>query len=228
MALYALLGVIANQLLFIYGLSRTTATDAVVMGASIPVFTVGAALALRRERATAAKLVGLAVALAGALTLAASARAARPGNWLVLANSLCFSFYLVLQRDLLARYRAITVVAATFLVAAVVLVPLGAPTLLAAAPSLDGHAWRALGWIALAATVVPYLLNAWALARVPASVVAIYIYLQPLLGALIAAKVLGERPGWATAAAGALIGGGIALVVWDARRVARVIDSARA
>jgi drug/metabolite transporter (DMT)-like permease len=217
LALYALLGVIANQLLFIYGLAHTTATDAVVLGASIPVFTVGAAVALRRERATLLKLAGLLVALAGALLLAAAAGAGRPGNWLVLANSLCFSFYLVLQRDLLARYRATTVVAATFAIAAVVLVPLGAPALFHAAPTLAPRGWGALGYIVVVATVLPYLLNAWALQRVPASVVAIYIYLQPLIGALIAAVVLGERPGWVTLAAAILIGGGIALVVRDAR-----------
>lgn len=216
-ALYALLGVIANQLLFIYGLAHTTATDAVVMGASIPVFTVGAALVLRRERATPLKLVGLVVALAGALTLAGAAGAGRPGNWLVLGNSLCFAFYLVLQRDLLQRHRATTVVAGTFAIAALVLVPLGAPELYRAAPAITARGWFALGYLVVVATVLPYLLNAWALKRVPASVVAIYIYLQPLVGALIAAVVLKERPGWATGVAAILIGAGIALVVRDAR-----------
>src|SRR3954466_5102105 len=68
-ALYALTGVVLNQLLFISGLQRTTATNAVVIGATIPVFTVGVAVLLRREEATTAKLVGLLVALAGALTV---------------------------------------------------------------------------------------------------------------------------------------------------------------
>jgi O-acetylserine/cysteine efflux transporter len=104
------------------------------------------------------------------------------------------------------------------MVAALVLVPLGAPALVAAAPGLGGRAWGALAYIVVGATVTPYLLNAWALARVPASVVAIYIFLQPLIAVLLANRVLGERPGWSTAAAALLIGAGIALVVWDARR----------
>src|SRR5437899_2658811 len=68
-AVYALTGVVLNQLLFIAGLQRTTATNAVVIGATIPVFTVGVAVFLRREAATPAKLLGLAVAFAGALAI---------------------------------------------------------------------------------------------------------------------------------------------------------------
>ncbi|RDJ94220.1 hypothetical protein B4Q13_16160, partial [Lacticaseibacillus rhamnosus] len=48
-----------RPLLFIEGLKRTTATNAVVLGASIPVFTVAVALLLGRERATLTKLLGL-------------------------------------------------------------------------------------------------------------------------------------------------------------------------
>src|SRR5579859_1368741 len=68
-AVYALTGVVLNQLLFISGLERTTATNAVVIGATIPVFTVGVAVFLRREQATPAKLAGLAVAFCGALSI---------------------------------------------------------------------------------------------------------------------------------------------------------------
>ena len=59
LAVYALFGVTANMLLFIAGLSRTTATNAIVIGATIPVFTVGVAVALRKEAATLAKVLGL-------------------------------------------------------------------------------------------------------------------------------------------------------------------------
>src|SRR4051812_39001206 len=56
LAIYAFFGVTANQLLFIAGLARTSATHAVVLGASIPVFTVGVAVLVGRERATSLKV----------------------------------------------------------------------------------------------------------------------------------------------------------------------------
>ena len=51
-----------------------------------------------------------------------------------------------------------------------------------------------------------YFLNLFALKRVPASLVAIYIYVQPIVGALMAAAALGERPSLSTFVGGALIG----------------------
>ena len=53
----------------------------------------------------------------------------------------------------------------------------------------------------------------------PASLVAIYIYVQPVVGALMAARALGERPSTSTFVGGALIGAGIWLVTREARRM---------
>jgi drug/metabolite transporter (DMT)-like permease len=225
-ALYAFFGLVANQLLFIEGLARTTATNAVVMGASIPVFTVGVALALGRERATPWKLVGLVVALGGALGLTgagfqAGGERMLAGNALVLANSLSYAIYLVLTRDILRRYRTMTVVAFTFLFGALGVVPVGAAAFLHVAPAISLRAWLAVGYIVLFPTVGTYFLNAWALGRAPSSLVASYIYLQPLVGALLAAAILGEAPGAATAIAAAAIFAGIALVIADGRRLTR-------
>jgi drug/metabolite transporter (DMT)-like permease len=93
LAAYALFGVSANMLLFIAGLHRTTATNAVVIGATIPVFTVGVAVALRKEAATLAKGIGLGVACAGALIIVGAGRFEAgggrfAGNLLVMLNSL--------------------------------------------------------------------------------------------------------------------------------------------
>jgi drug/metabolite transporter (DMT)-like permease len=215
LAVYALFGIVANQLLFIEGLARSTATNAVVIGASIPVFTVGVAVALNRERATARKLAGLAVALAGALGIVGADRfdAGRiVGNLLIVANSLSFAIYLVISRTLLARYRTLTVVAWTFLFGALGVLPFGGAPLVASAGSLHARTWLALAYIVALPTIGTYFLNAYALKRAPASLVAVYIYVQPVVGALLAAAILGERPSPATAAGAALIAVGIWLV----------------
>src|SRR5437879_2440264 len=62
LAAYALFGVTANMLIFIEGLTRTTATNAIVIGTTIPVFTVGVAVVMRKEAATFTKVMGLAIA----------------------------------------------------------------------------------------------------------------------------------------------------------------------
>jgi drug/metabolite transporter (DMT)-like permease len=223
---YALFGIIANQLIFIEGLARSTATNAVVIGATIPVFTVGVAVALGREAATRSKLVGLAVACGGALAIVGAGRFEAGGhllgNLLIVTNSLCFSIYLVISRGLLARYRTITVITWTFVFGTLGVEPFGARALLTHAAGFSTRAWAALVFIVLFPTVGTYFLNTFALRRASSSLVAIYIYLQPAIGALLAAVMLGERPTAGTWIGGACIAIGIWLVTREARRRAMV------
>jgi len=221
-AFYALLGITFNQLLFIEGLKRTSATNAVVLSTSIPVFTVAMALLLRRERATRVKLLGLGIAFAGALTVTGGAHLEGGthlyGNLLILCNSLSYSLYLVLSRDVLGRYHALTVIAFTFFWGTLGVLPFGAPAFVDAAPHLSRTTWLAIAYIVALPSVGTYFLNTFALARVEASLVAIYIYIQPIIGAALAAQVLGERPASATLLGGSLIFLGIWWVTRDARR----------
>jgi drug/metabolite transporter (DMT)-like permease len=226
LAAYALFGVTTNMLLFIAGLQRTTATNAVVIGATIPVFTVGVAVALRKEAATVWKGIGLGVACLGALVIVGAERFEAggghfTGNLLVTLNSLSFSVYLVISRRLLSKYRALTVVTWVFVFGTLGILPFGIGQLVAAAPTLTPKIWRCIAYIVICPTVGTYFLNTFALRRAPASLVAIYIYLQPVLGALMAAQALGERPALATFIGGGFIAAGIWLVNRDARRARR-------
>ena len=213
---YAFFGIIANQLIFILGLQRSTATNAVVIGATIPVFTVGIAVAVGRERATPARIAGLAVALAGALVVVGSGfqlgGSVLTGNLLIILNSLSFSIYLVISRGLLAKYGTVTVITWTMLYGALGVLPFGARSLAAHAALLSPKTWAAMIYIVLFPTVGTYFLNSWALKRAPSSAVAIYIYVQPVIGALLAAAMLDERPTGFAFAGGALIAAGIWLV----------------
>jgi drug/metabolite transporter (DMT)-like permease len=221
-AVHAFFGITANQLLFIAGLQRSTATNAVVLGATIPVFTVGIALLLKREQATTAKLMGLAVAFIGALTVVGGARFEAGGrvllgNLLMVLNSLSFSIYLVISRPILARYKTLPVITWTLLFGALGVLPFGAEAFVARAPTLSTSTWAALFYIAIFPTVGTYFLNAYALRRAPSSLVAIYIYVQPVIGATLAALFLGERPTGFTGLGAALIGLGIYFVNRSAR-----------
>jgi drug/metabolite transporter (DMT)-like permease len=232
LAMYAFFGVTANMLIFIEGLSRTTAINAIVIGTTIPVFTVGVAVMLRKEAATPAKLVGLAVGCVGAMVIVGAGRFEAGGgrllgNLLIVCNSLSFAIYLVVSRRLLATYSPMTVVSWTFVFGALGVLPFGAHALVTHAPHLLTRTWLCVAYIVLFPTVGTYFLNMFALKRVPSSLVAIYIYVQPVVGALMAAAALGERPTRSTYAGGALIGCGIWLVTREARRV-RAVQRTRA
>ena len=74
-------------------------------------------------------------------------------------------------------------------------------------------AWLALAAIIVFPTILSYYLNAWALARVEPSIVAIYVYLQPLIGFFSAVIFLGEKLSFRPVAAMILIFIGVYLVI---------------
>lgn len=217
LALFALLGVIANQVLFLEGLSRTSQINAAVLIATIPVFTTGFALALRKERASALRLFGIAVGLGGALLLAGIERfdlsdRRLVGNLLILANAAAWSLHLVLARPVLQRLDPLVVLAWMFLFGALALVPAGVGPLLAAWPDVPAVSWQALAWIVAVPTALSYLLNIRALREAESSQVAIFTYLQPLVAGVLAWGLAGERLTLRTGAAALLIFVGVGLV----------------
>lgn len=227
--LYGLLGVSFNQVLFILGLSLTTAINTTILTATIPVFTLAAAVALGRERMTARAAFGIALAGAGALALLDAQRfdwsnASFRGDLLLLANCISYSLYLVLSRPVLAHYRVVTFTAAVFRYGAILIVLVALPSLKrfesARVPPL---AWLCLAGVILLCTVIPYLLNSWAIARTCASHVAFYVFLQPLIATVLAIVVLGEVLTPKTVWAALLILGGLGVTLLKGRLPARPI-----
>jgi drug/metabolite transporter (DMT)-like permease len=222
----ALLGVIGNQMLFMHGLVRSTATNAAVLGSTIPVFTALFALALGREPVRGARLGGIGVAMLGAVVLALSRGGSGAGastssehligNLMILGNSACYGLYLVLVRPLALRYSPVVLIAAMFAVGTVLVAPLGVIAW-ASAPPLGVDELESLAFLILVPTWGAYSLTQLALRHAESSLVASWIYLQPVVTATGAMIFLGERPGVATGIAAAFIFGG----VWLSTRARR-------
>ena len=211
-ALYAILGVAVNQAFFLHGLKRASATSAGLLAATIPVFTAAVALATRQEKITRRTALGIAVASVGVLTLT-GVRDVSLGNLLVTINSLAYAAYLVGVRPLLQRYGALTTIAWVFTYGALVLAPIGVMPIVHDAPTWSRNGAELVVWFIAVPTVFAYLANAWALERARPSIVAGYIYLQPLLITLTAGRVLGEVATMRIALAGGAILVGLTVIV---------------
>jgi len=199
LALYALFGVVINQTCFVEGLSRTVPSHSSLINTMIPVATLAFALLFRRERATSAKMLGIALALAGVLFLFAhSGRAFEgtvlTGDILTLVNALSFSFFLVISKPILARYSSSVVTAMLLLYGSIMITAAGAWDLFHTDfTAVPPKAW---GWgvfVILFPTVSAYGLNSWALKRVDSSLVALFIYVQPVIGSGLSVLLLGEH-----------------------------------
>jgi drug/metabolite transporter (DMT)-like permease len=214
---FSVLGVVINQTFFLTGLHFTTADVAAILITTIPVFALGAAIAMGTERATAAKIGGIALAAGGALLVVgregfAGTSKSLIGDLFIVGNSLSYAFYLVLSKPMMARLSARRVVARMFAVACVIMLPVAAFAMVRQDWAAIGAAdWWDLAFVIAGPTVAAYLINAWALRHADSSTVAAYTYLQPVITVFLAAIFLGERLRPAVAAAAAMIFAGVYL-----------------
>jgi drug/metabolite transporter (DMT)-like permease len=214
---FSLLGVVCNQALFLAGLAFTSAHVAAILITTVPVFALGAAIMMGRERGTAAKIGGIALAAAGALVVLGGQRlegSSRSfiGAAMIIGNSLCYALYLVVSKPTMARLSARRVISRMFAVAAVAMLPLCAWSLAHERWSaIPARAWIALLLVILGPTVAAYMINGWALSHTDSSLVAAYTYVQPFLTAVLAWLFLGERIGGFAVIAAAMIFGGVYL-----------------
>ncbi|PWT94829.1 MAG: hypothetical protein C5B55_02165 [Blastocatellia bacterium] len=214
----SIVGVVGNQFLFVKGLSLTTAINATLLSSAIPVFTLFVSIVFGYDNISAKRVFGIALAISGVVLLVNPARAdfsvhTTIGNLLIICNSFLYATYIVISKDLFQRYGALNVITWIFLVGATLSLPAGIYTFRTEnLQSVSATVWLAIGFIVLFPTVGAYYLNAWALTKVAPSIVAVYIYLQPLIAFGLAPLVLGERLNTHTLYSALLIFAGVAVV----------------
>lgn len=196
--LFSLLGVVCNQLLFFKGLSLTTATNTSLLAVTIAIFAILVSVLIGNDKLTLMKAAGTLLAAGGVIYLidpatASFSSATTQGDLMIILNSVFYATYVAVSKRLITHYGALKSIAWVFLFGSVVNVPIG----LLALSNVDvgaigGRAWLALGAVVLFPTILAYYWNTWALARVEPSMVAVYTYMQPLIGTLLAIFVLGE------------------------------------
>lgn len=202
------IGIAAYQLLLGYGMVSVAAGAASMLIALSPAVT--AVLASRRlgEGLSRRLLLSLGVALAGALlvTLGAGEHIRfEPRALLILGAVFATSVYFVWQKPLLAHMSSLSFSALSILAGTVVLLPFGL-TLPGKLASAAPEQLFALVWLGVAPSFIGYVLWNLALARAPASRVALLLYVQPVISTFIAWAWLGQVP-----TVYALVGGAVLL-----------------
>jgi drug/metabolite transporter (DMT)-like permease len=220
LAVLGMFGVTLNQLFFIAGLSRTSAVHSVLMIAMTPVYVLIIAEFVKQERITFRKSAGMLIALGGVAILnVLPADAAAPGSgptllgdFLVFLGAVNFALFTVFGKNVTARYSSVTVNTICYLSGALALSPI---TLWQARDfpfaRISPTAWTSLLYMAMFPSVVCYLIYYYALSYIPASRVAAFSYLQPVLATTMAVVALGERVTLPLVAGGAVIFSGVYL-----------------
>lgn len=198
LAILSLFGVVFNQLLFVGGLSLTKAANTSLLAVTIPVFALIVGSIVGSEPLRTTKIVGIILAALGVVMLidpraASFSSETTIGDMMIIVNSLSYGIYVATSKDVITRNGAFRSVMWVFIFASIVCVPLGLFSLRTVdVAAIGSDIWLLCVYIAIGATATPYFLNAWALARVNPSTVAVFVYLQPLIGFVLAVIFLGE------------------------------------
>ncbi len=214
----AALGIVANQLLFIAGLERTTPARSAIVVALIPACVALLAHRFLGERLNRWKWIGIAVAFVGVAIVEVPALRDAVGSKYLLGDGItllavfAFSSYTILAKRALSRLGPLVAMAGCYIVAMVLLLPL--------LPTAIGHewgqvtrkGWLAVGYMAVAATVFAYLGHCWALSRIESGRVAVFTCLQPILAGFVSWIFLHEALPAPLLAGGAVVLAGVALV----------------
>lgn len=213
-------GVAINQSLFLKGLHLTSAIDAAIMMISTPILVLIIASLIIKEKITLVKALGIGIGFSGAAFLilqnlgGTNKESSFLGDLYVFINAVSWGTYIVLVKPLMQKYHTITILKWTFLFGLPLVLPFG----MTDAISFD---WQNLsmkiiaftGFVIVFTTFIAYLLNTIALKELSPSIVSAYIYLQPLLTALLTIFVFkNDDLSWGKVIAALMIFAGVYLV----------------
>lgn len=217
-----------SNVLWVAGIGLSQATDASLLYVFEPVWGIILATIFLKEKLRMTAVLGLLLAMAGLLRLSGFdlfqggffSTGQGMGNALVVIGLLAESFFSILLKPVSQRCSAPMVTAGVLAVAVASLaVPAGMRGAFATPVTAGGIA--SILYLSLVCTVVGYTLWIAVMKHVPVGVMLFTVFLQPLIGPVIAAVTLGESID------ARVIGGGALLIAGMTAAVAGHIRSSR-
>lgn len=212
----ALTGILLYNLCFFYGLRHITAGRGALVVALNPVVVALIAWFLGNERMTAGKGAGIALALAGCLTvigngdpLALLHGAVGIGEWLILGCVVFWAAYTFIGRR---ATRTLSPLAATLYASLIGATLLALVALAQGQVDAAGWSWRvwsSIAFLAIGGTALGFTWYADGVKRLGAARAAVFINLVPVFAVLQSAWLLDEHLGLPVLAGGALVIGGV-------------------
>ena len=178
-------------------LQYTTAGQAGVITATLPLLASVAAFLILKERIGKPQIIGFIIAILGCSGLSMAAQngeqASNPllGNTLEFMAMLCGAVYSTSIRKLSTRYSALVLTSFQAFVGAIFFGPLALQHDMPAKIPL--FQWGNFIYLATIVTIGAYWLYNWAISRVPVSLATAYINLIPVFTLLLAFWLLNER-----------------------------------
>jgi len=189
----AMFGIVANQLMFFYGLNLTNPINASIMMTTNPVLVLIVSSILLKSKLTFSKIFGVILGITGAVVLILQNgsisfdSATTEGDVFIFLNALSYGIYLVLAKPLMKKYQPLTIVTWVFGIGLIFVIPIGYSEAAAVNwAEMDMDILKKVMYVIICTTVIAYFLNIYALKRLSPGIVSTYLYLQPVFAATVA------------------------------------------
>ena len=190
-----LFGMSINIAAFIAGLDYSTPVNSSILIIISPIFVVILSFFIFKNKINFIKILGIILGFVGAMILILTAdsnssvgRNIPLGNFLFIVNSISYAYYLIIVKPMAEKYDLITLFKWLFLIGLIFNFPLGINQFL----DVDWASlplWEAvlpMVFVVVGTTCMTYFLNGYALSKITSTEVAVFMYLQPIIGILFA------------------------------------------
>lgn len=191
----SLLAVVFNQGLFVTGVSLTSPVDASVITTFLPVITMVISALILKEPVSFLKIAGIVLGISGALILVCGAasdtgESSLAGNLCCIVAQFSFAFYVVIFKDLVAKYSPVTIMKWMFLWASIIFVPIFAKDMMSVDyQSLPSSVYWGIAQVVVGGTFICYFLIPVGQHRLRPTVMVMYNYVQPVVATAAAIAV---------------------------------------
>jgi drug/metabolite transporter (DMT)-like permease len=215
----AFFGVALNMLTFFNGLSLTSPISAAVIMVCTPLIVLILSAIIIKEKMRKRKILGILLGLFGTSFLILYGNSIENnsntswGNFLVLVNAVSYGYYLVIVKKLMDKYNAFTFVKWIYLFGFLMVIPFGWSQFQSVDWAIlpSDILWK-IGFVVVFSTFFTYLLNLLSMRELKPTLVAVFIYLQPLFATVFAISLGKDELSWVKISSAILIFTGVYLV----------------
>jgi len=189
----ALLGTSVNMLFFYKGLNTALPIVASAIGVVTPLIVFVFSLILGKEKLEKTKILGLLIGLGAAFVLITykqdlqGGAAAVIGNFYVFLNAAFYGLYLVIVKDLLAKYNPIHLIKWMYTLSILIVFPFAyAELCLIDWIAMPRSIYIELFFVVVFTTFINYLFNLIGLMHLKPTTVSVFVYLHPVFASMYA------------------------------------------